>query len=122
MVGFSNISIQNLFIFFRTKKLRLDKIKLERIVNSRTQEVIRKKNELEKLSKLQGSNLLEKILKAIDKQYYINYNLLTQSTFEVVKTKTYAQYKRNTYAHICIECNGITIHKYNTMLIPVYKH
>ena len=87
---------------------------------SQNKEYNRKKNELEKLSKLQGSNLSENILKAIEKQYCINYNTLMQSTFEVIKLQTYAQYKKSTNAHLCIECNGITIHKHNNTLSLVY--
>ncbi|MBI9067363.1 MAG: PAS domain-containing protein [Salinivirgaceae bacterium] len=38
-------------VYFRTKKLRLDKIKLERIINSRTQEIILQKDEIEVTAK-----------------------------------------------------------------------
>lgn len=79
----------------------------------------KKKIELEKLSKNQGANLLESLLNAIDIQYHKNYNLLIDSTYKISKTGTYAQYKKSTDAHLCIECNGVTVHKFNIMLTPV---
>jgi hypothetical protein len=83
---------------------------------SNNKEYNRKKNELEKLSKNQGSNIKEKLLLVIEKQYLINYNLLTNSNYLVQRVKTYAQYKKSTYAHICIECNSINIYDCNDIL------
>lgn len=88
---------------------------------SNNKEYNKKKKTLEKLSRNQGTNILEKILFLIDLQYYINYNLTKEKPLKIENIRTYAHYKKSTYAQLCKECDSSIFFKWNTNYISLRK-